>query len=128
MRSDYGAVAYDEVFRQGLADSLHDTTLDLSLMRERVDYRSDVMRRDQAAKLDLASFRINLDLGDLRGKTCDIHRRFEIVDTGSSDRNFAALRRPSQERRQVDATTVCRDKAALTQLYLHLVARKSMRR
>src|SRR5216684_5617096 len=32
MGSYYGAVADDEIFRQGLADSLHDATLDLSLL------------------------------------------------------------------------------------------------
>ena len=61
-----------DVLHQDLADALRDAADDLALQQQRVDHGADVVDHAVAHDLDLAGFRVDLDLADVApfGKFC----------------------------------------------------------
>src|SRR5581483_4902264 len=100
------------MFGKRLANPLHHTALDLSLMCERVDDRANVMCGHELTQLHLASLRINLDLGHLGAKGSDANRVLWNVTPSATQRRSTLLRRPRHERYQVQTAAICRDEAA----------------
>ena len=118
MQGGHHPILHQQLFGERLAHSLYHTTLDLSLMRERVDNRPDIMRGHQLAELNLTSFGVHLYLSHLGTKGRDRDRPSGHVTASAGERRSPLLCRPSHERCQVQATAVSSDEAALVHLYL----------
>src|SRR5262249_3034781 len=106
------------MFGERLTNSLHYAALDLSLMCERVEDCADVMRGREFAELDLTSFRIYLDFGNLGAEGRDFHWIPREVTACAGEPSGALLLRPSHQRRQLQAASVICKKAAGAQLHL----------
>src|SRR5262249_57576871 len=67
------------LFHQGITQTLDETALDLPLMRERIDHRAHVVRRDHSFDFRLAGLAVDLDLGDLRHESGDRRAAGDLV-------------------------------------------------
>ena len=63
-----------QLLGQGVANALHDGTINLALVPDRIDDLADIMGRGEAQHLDLARLRVNSDLGDLHREGSDVER------------------------------------------------------
>src|SRR5215831_2600804 len=75
-----------QLLSQGVADALHDGTLNLALVPDRIDDLTDVMGCGEAQHLYLACLRINSDLGDLHREGSDVRTPALLDVRTASDR------------------------------------------
>src|SRR5262249_49033181 len=68
------------ILHQRLSERLHDPTFDLSFYALGMDRTPDVVRRPDAKDLDLARYRVDLDLGDLGTKYIGLPGTARTID------------------------------------------------
>ena len=94
MRGNHRAVFQNNPLAHGLADGLDQPALDLSLMGDRVDDGSDIMRGDDTAQAHLPGLAIDRHFGEMCGKARAVARLAGCVLALASSRAPCRVPRP----------------------------------
>src|SRR5215831_10843178 len=88
----------DDLLHQRLPRALRDAAVDLTLERQRIDHRADVVDHDVRGQPDLARLGIDLDLADVTA--CRVGERRRRVRPGLVEAGFDAGRQPLDAERR----------------------------
>src|SRR5579875_4121946 len=109
MSGGYGAVPQQQMFAHRLPEALHQSALDLSLMRQRIDYRTDIVRADHSPDANLAGLSIDFDFRDRRYVARHVRMSGGHVGAAAGERQSLMFGRPRHERFPIELAAVARD-------------------
>src|SRR5581483_11909640 len=93
MQSCHLAILDCQLLRERLADAEGDASLDLPLVGDRVEYRTDVVGADEVQYRHGAGLRVDLDFGSLRVERGTAIQRLRYIAADPAHRHLLRLSR-----------------------------------